>query len=485
MPDSFFFYDLETSGISAARDRIMQFAGQRTDLDLKPIDEPVNILVRLSDDILPSAEAILISGLSPLQTQKEGITEAEFTEIFNQDIAKPGTIFTGFNNLRFDDEFIRYLNYRNFYDAYRWHWQDSSSRWDILDVVRMTRALRPEGINWPFNEEGKPSNKLEYLTTANNLKHDNAHDALSDTLATIDVARLIRDHQPKLFNYLLDHRKKPQLIQLIRDAEALVYTSSHYSSEFLHTTVVAVLDLNTETGTVLVYDLRQDAQDFLDLSIEELTDRWRYDPDSPKPRLPVKSMRLNRCPAIAPVSVLDEATITRLKLNMEDISRNRELVNGRKKEFALKLQKVAKELDKQREQRRAGQPRVPYADERLYDKFVAPSDAKLFETTREEASLASFEPNFSDKRLNELYTLYRARNYPGKLSGEEKDFWQAHVRTKLFEGETSEYVSFKTRLEELKKTTKDKSKIKLLNDLDKYVSSIASDYEADLPAVAA
>ena len=178
MVNSFYFYDLETSGISPRSGRIMQFAGIRTDSSLKPIGEPDNILIKLSDDILPEPEAILITGITPQQTQSDGITEAEFASYFMNEICRPGTIFVGFNNVRFDDEFIRHTLYRNFYDAYEWCWKDSRSRWDILDVVRMTRALRPDGINWPFAPDGKPANRLELLTSVNKLDHKHAHDAL-------------------------------------------------------------------------------------------------------------------------------------------------------------------------------------------------------------------------------------------------------------------------------------------------------------------
>ena len=69
----------------------------------------------------------------------------------------------------------------------------STIRWDLLDVVRMIRALRPEGINWPFIENSKTgekfaSNKLELLTKENGISHENAHDALSDVDGLIDAA---------------------------------------------------------------------------------------------------------------------------------------------------------------------------------------------------------------------------------------------------------------------------------------------------------
>jgi exodeoxyribonuclease-1 len=195
MAASFFFYDLETSGFNPRTQRIMQFAGQRTDLELKPVGEPVNELIKMTDDCLPDVDAVLITGITPQQTIAEGLTEAEFLRIFENEVATPGTIFVGFNTVRFDDEFMRCLHYRNFYDPYEWQWREDRSRWDILDVVRMTRALRPDGIQWPFNLDGKASNRLELLTGLNKLEHEHAHDALSDVEATIAVARLLRNKQ--------------------------------------------------------------------------------------------------------------------------------------------------------------------------------------------------------------------------------------------------------------------------------------------------
>jgi len=104
-----YFYDLETSGFSPHAARVMQFAGQRTDMELNPIGDPHNFLITLSDDVLPDPDAILITGITPQKTRADGMTEAEFLKIFHSEISCPGTIFTGFNTVRFDDEFMRFL----------------------------------------------------------------------------------------------------------------------------------------------------------------------------------------------------------------------------------------------------------------------------------------------------------------------------------------------------------------------------------------
>lgn len=237
MAASFFFYDLETSGFNPREARIMQFAGQRTDLDLHPVGDPVNLLIKITDDILPDVDATLITGITPQMTLADGLTEAEFLREFENSIAIPGTVFLGFNTVRFDDEFMRCLHYRNFYDPYEWQWQDNRSRWDLLDVVRMTRALRPQGIEWPFDIHGKPTNRLELLTGLNKLSHEQAHDALSDVTATIEVARLIRNKQTKLFDYLFVMRDKKKVAELVNKSEPFVYTSGKYAAEHDKTTV--------------------------------------------------------------------------------------------------------------------------------------------------------------------------------------------------------------------------------------------------------
>lgn len=211
---SFYWYDFETWGVSPKKDKPSQFAGIRTDLDLNIIGEPLVEYCQIPNDYLPHPEAALVTGITPQTTLQKGLIEPEFFKKIHQEISKPNTINVGYNNIRFDDEVIRYGLYRNFYDSYGYAWKNGNSRWDILDMVRACYALRPEGINWPTDEEGKPSFRLELLTKANGIEHGSAHDALSDVIATIELAKLIKQKQPKLFQFLLDHRHKKQLQEL-------------------------------------------------------------------------------------------------------------------------------------------------------------------------------------------------------------------------------------------------------------------------------
>lgn len=434
MAKSYFFYDLETSGLNPRSDRIMQFAGIRTDENLKQIGDSYNLLVKLNDDTLPSPEALMVTGISPQATLSDGYTEAQFAKILYEEIFTPETIAIGFNNIRFDDEFIRYLFWRNFHDAYEWSWKDDRSRWDLLDAVRMTRALRPEGINWPTDAEGKATNRLELLTKENGLAHEKAHDALSDVEALIAVTGLIRDKQPQLFNYLFSMRDKKMVKKLINldNREPFVYTSGRYNAEYNKTTVAFPLT-SSKNGNVVVYDLRYDPTPFFDKSQKELEDifyaSWEERQKKDYTPLPVKDLKYNQVPAVAPVNVLGkENGWEKIGLTLSEIEKHKKILLSRP-DFSEKIRTLF-------ENSPAFKKNIN-PEAQLYDSFLPDKDRSLLYMIQNANAnkLADLQPNFIDERLPELLLHYKARNYPTSLSEEESIKWEewraAHINSQL------------------------------------------------------
>lgn len=435
---SFFFYDLETSGLKPREDRIMQFAGQRTDLNLEPIGEPVNVLVKMTDDALPSPGAINVTGITPQQTLMDGITEADFCRFVMEEVFVPNTIAVGYNTVRFDDEFMRAILWRNFYDPYEWQWKDGRSRWDILDVVRLTRALRPEGIEWPFREDGKPTNRLELITKLNGVSHEHAHDALSDVYATIAVAKLIRDKQPKLFEYLMKLRDKKEVGRLVRldEPQPFVYASGRYSNDYNKTTVAFPIAPG-RNGNVLVYDLRYNLEDLLSRGrgkiidndqevVEEQEEVQDSDEIVRKSFFPiVKELCYNKCPAVAPIGVLESNDGWRkIGLSKDLIERNLKSLLDRP-DF---IEKVRLEHEKGREFPPAVEP-----EGAIYDGFLNDRDRIKVSAVRnaEPNKLADFHPVFDDERLPELLLHYKGRNYPETLSESEAEKYESYRRERL------------------------------------------------------
>lgn len=478
MAASFFFYDLETSGFSPRDARIMQFAGQRTDANLEPIGEPVNVFVKLTPDVLPNPDAVLLTGITPQQTLQEGLTEAEFLKYFYETVVQPDTTFLGFNSVRFDDEFMRYTHYRNFYDAYEWQWRDGCSRWDILDLVRMTRALRPDGIEWPLSEDGKPTNRLELLTKLNGLDHEHAHDALNDVIATIAVAQLIRTKQPGLFTYLLQTRNKKAVSELINKGDPFVYSTGRYLSENWHTSAAVLLVKHPQQDAGIVYDLRHDPTPYLAMTVDKLVALWQYNPDRAAPRLPVKTLKYNRCPAVAPLGVIkDPTTLDRLQLDLATIAQHAKILKQHQTEFAAKILQAQAKLDAAR----SAQLGTPATDQHtvdgmLYDGFFPAGDKDVMRglRTASPGTLSEVGAKLHDSRLKLLVPLYKARNYPSSLSSEERAEWDSFCAEKLFMGERdSRLAKYFARLDELKKEPANKAdKAYLLEELQLYGESI-------------
>ena len=433
---TFFFYDLETSGFSPQNDRIMQFAGQRTDENLNRIGEPVNILVKLNDDVLPSPSALMVTKISPQKTVEEGYTEAEFSKMLVEEYFTPDTVIIGYNNVRFDDAHIQHLLWRNFYPPYDWQWKEGRSRWDLLDVVRMIRALRPEGINWPFviNEEtGEKfaANKLELLTKENGILHENAHDAMSDVDGLIDVARLLKEKQPQIFDYLFKMRSKNEVQKLVNleNPKPFVYTSGRFKVEFEKTTVAFPI-APAKNKNVIVWDLRFSPEKFIDWSEERILENITADFETRSQAdftpLPAKVLQYNRCPAVAPMGVLTEENQQRLKINLAEIQRNLDILR-KNPHFAENIRSAfEKRNDKFIDQSADNGKKWPEAQ--LYDGFLPSSDEPKVSAVRNASAreLADFHPDFTDERLDDLLIHYKARSFPKSLNASEKASWEEY-----------------------------------------------------------
>ena len=190
-----------------------------------------------------------------------------------------------------------------------------NSRWDILDVTRLCYALRPEGIVWPTVDE-VVSFKLDRLCPANDIFHANAHDAVSDVQATIAFAQLLKQRQPKLYEYAFSHRGKQQVsAQILKSPlTPFVHVSGMFSAEQGCLAVMVALFIHPHNqNEVICWDLSKPI-DLLDgLSTEQIIEKLYKKNDQLEEgelRLGLKGISLNKCPVVAPISVLGEQQTT-------------------------------------------------------------------------------------------------------------------------------------------------------------------------------
>ncbi|APS29839.1 exodeoxyribonuclease I [Pectobacterium brasiliense] len=452
---TFFIHDYETFGKHPARDRPAQFAGVRTDMDFNIIGEPLVIYCRPADDYLPEPEAVMITGITPQVALAKGVNEAEFARQIHDAFSVPGTCIMGYNNIRFDDEVSRNIFYRNFYDPYAYSWQNGNSRWDLLDALRACYALRPEGIVWPENDDGLPSFRLEHLTKANGISHEQAHDAMSDVYATIAMAKLFKQAQPKLFEYLFPLRNKNKISALIDipQMKPLVHVSGMFGAARSNTSWVVPLAWHPDNrNAVIMCDLAGDMTPLLELDSTALRERLytRRDAlEADQSAVPLKLVHINKCPVLAPANTLRPEDAERLGIDRQRCLDNLALLRSN----ASVREKVVELF--------AEAPAFTASDDvdlRLYDGFFGDADRMAMKIIQETApqNLPALDLTFADNRLEPLLFRYRARNFPGTLDDREQQRWLQHRRAVFTPERLQDYLSELSNLYQLHEDDKEK-----------------------------
>ncbi len=433
---TFLWHDYETFGVNPRRDRPAQFAAIRTDAQLNEVGEPLMLYCQPANDYLPDPQSCLITGITPQLAWERGVPEREFAARIEAEMARPGTVGVGYNTIRFDDEFTRFMFWRNLIDPYAREWQNQCGRWDLLDVVRMAYALRPDGIVWPTKEDGTPSFKLEDLSLANGLVHEAAHDALSDVRATIALARLVRDKNPRLFDFCFTLHKKDRVAAELHlpvtalTARPFLHVSGMYGAQRGCLAVVWPLANHpTNKNEIIVWDLAHDPSELATISTEALRQRmFARAADLPEgvTRLPIKTIHLNKSPmVVGNLKTLTPALAQRWSIDMEQ---------------ALQHAAIARDLPDMSAIWPAvfARPAEPALDveQDLYAGFVGNQDRYRLHELRALSgeALARAKGSFDDPRLQEMLWRYRARNFPQTLDEADQARWEAHRAARLFDG---------------------------------------------------
>ncbi len=466
MPETFYWHDYETWGNTPAVDRPCQFAGLRTDADLTEVGQPLVIFARPADDLLPHPDACLITGITPQRATRNGMPEAEFARAIQRELAVPRTCSVGYNSLRFDDEVTRYLFYRNLLEPYAHTHRNGNSRWDLIDTLRLAHALRPGGIQWPEREPGVTSFKLEDLTAANGIEHADAHDALADVRATIALARLLKQAQPRLFGYALTLRSRQTVDALLARGEPLLHVSQRYPAAqgcIAPVAIVATAEDNPKQR--YCFDLRMEPAMLLDLSAEQIRSRlFVAAEDLPEgvERIPLKGLKTNGVPMLAPLKTLGAEAAVRWHIDPARVAEHAAFVQQHAVEIAGKVHEV---------HRREPDRGPKDAERRLYDGFFSDGDiremARLHTLSPE--ALAAEQPRFQDPRLPILLFRMRARSWPETLSAAEREDWDAWRFERLTDPEAGASITidaFDARIGELRaEAAADPGRGHLLDDL--------------------
>ncbi|MDC0239717.1 exodeoxyribonuclease I [Candidatus Thioglobus sp.] len=461
---TFYWYDYETFGLSPRIHRIAQFAGIRTDENLNILDEHM-FYCKPTNDCLPTPEACKVTGITPQYCDEKGLIEHEFIIKINKEFSVPDTCIVGYNSIAFDDEFTRYTLFRNFLDPYAWHWQNNNTRWDILNVARFCYAHKEEdSLNWVVTEKNRFTLQLEKIAPANNIEHSNAHDAMADVRATIGIAKIIKQKQPKFFDYALSLNNKKTVKEKLNYFYPMLLTSQPFGSKCAFTKMVVAITTHPEyQDRAIVYSLDQDPEILVDEAADDLKKLLfskKDDLPKGKDRLKLSEVVFNKSPMFvcSPNSDsfnISDSLIEKFQIDMAKCMRNLSYIQDNRAHIEEKIQSIYKR-DSDRE------PNID-VDQSLYDNFISNKDRKICDEIQHLSvdQISAFRPNFEDRKLSKLFLNFKARNYPETLTEDEQEDWFEIVQSRVQSGENGylSFEQFEKSLNKLKEAHPDRSNL--------------------------
>ena len=473
--ESLYWHDYETSGADPTQDRPWQFAGIRTDTELNIVGKPLTLYAQPSEDRLPHPAAVRVTGITPQEAHEKGVPEATFISRILAELAKPNTCTVGYNSIRFDDEVTRFTLWRNLHDPYAREWQNGNSRWDLLDVVRAFWALSPNGLEWPQRDDGLTSFRLEDLTAANGIEHGAAHDALADVIATIEMAKRLKQTNTHLFTTLYGNRSKRAASALIKlpRLKPLVYVSGIFGAARHNVALVVPVAWHPDNNSEVICVDLAGSTEYLDQPVAQLR-QLLFTPTSEQSkgavRPPLTAVRLNRAPVLLPADWLAGEVAERLGLDGGHHRAHLAALHAARaadeKAFVARFQDIWRE--------RAFPPRTD-PDQMLYDGFVNDADRALCQQIlkQEPAALATQSWPFTDARLPELLLRYRARNFPDSLSTDERDQWREHCQWQRQEGDFNQNMFTRALAEERARAGITPATTRALDALEQWVRDLS------------
>ncbi len=384
----FVFYDTETTGSEPFYDQILQFGAIRTDDDLKEVDR-FDIRCRLQPHIVPSPGALAVTGVTIGQLTDPSLSS--HYDMIRTIRAKMSSwspaVFTGYNNLDFDEMLVRQALYQSLYSPYLTN-TGGNSRADILILVLALNEFAPNVLNFRMRLDGKPSFKLELLAPANGFDHQNAHDALGDVEATIHIAGLIRSRAREFWDHLIRMGSKAAAVSYALAEPLRLYTEFHYNRP--HHWIVSPIAVDPDnSGHVVSFDLAVAPDEVRRLDDASLAKRLAI---SPKP---LRVIKAGACPIIFPWA-RGEGLLDSFRLGETELRRRAAIIRE-DAVFQERLMKV----------HALGKPEFepsPYIEDRIYDGFPSAADQRRMEEFQNLAwpARAGFARSFEDPRLRQL-----------------------------------------------------------------------------------
>jgi len=470
MPN-YVFYDFETSSSNFSYGQIIEAAAVLVNDNFQELDR-FEGRCKLNAGVIPEAMALLVNKTTPKMLKETNLSHYQMIKLmmdkFNQ---WKNSIFIGYNSVEFDEEFLRRTLFKNLEYPYLTV-TNGNERADLLGLARASHLYYPNCLKTPISERNNPLFKLEQLAPMNDIRHDKAHSAMGDVLATIEIAKLLSKKAPNVWKASLMTTDKEKTLRLIKE-ELLFCTNFFYGKAYPF--VLTYICTHPWTYPVC-FDLKADPLYYFNLSNQDL----KKEIFDVKPKV-IRTIKHKKHPIIMNASYginfesYKQIGLKKLKERASLIKKNKKFVN-----------KVSSILEDDINEKQEFDSQLDiYAEESIYKKFASREDSAIMNEFHRADWKDKFSvlQKFKDERFQYFGKKILYEESPKSLPQDEYKKIHKELALRVLSTNKENWNTIPRTYSEIdtlrNKFKDDNSKLAALEEINSFIEEIEKNYKKD------
>ena len=474
--DNFVFYDFETSGLNKDFDQILQIGAVLADESFQ-IKDKMDISCRLKKNIIPAPEALLINKISIDQLKSHKVSHYYLVEELRQKFEEwSPACFVGFNSIGFDEDVLRQGLFQSFNFPYLTS-AKGNTRLDVLKLARAVSAFAPNSIAIPLGKDNKPSFKLQNLTKVNQVTHDNAHDAMGDVIATLELAKKIKSNAGEVWDVLVAYKKGDDIGKKFFNEDFVCYQDLIFGKIYNFAATFVCFHPVYGKSWLCAFDLKHDPRPLFDLGFSELKQALFSTPTK------IRQISLNKMPV-----VLSKENFSALEdykeIGMEEILKRSKLVKDNH-DFSSKVHDIIEEKVREKQDSASQDEDDHFPEHSIHQSSIQMSrqDRILlpqFQKGNWEEKAKTYK-SFQDSVLQYFGKLLIYEEQPDALSKEELSSIKKVIAEKLLTTNQRPWITFPDAFKKIDDLRQEKdADQKFLKDYDLFLQDLQAKHEQNI-----